>query len=37
MDIPIVVLVMWAAVTITLLVQGGIRYAKQRSSKPNRT
>ena len=33
MDIPIVVLVVWAAVTITLLIQGGIRYAKQRNSR----
>lgn len=36
MDIPLVVLVVWGAVTVTLLIWGGRKYAKQRNSKPDR-
>lgn len=37
MDIPLVIIVVWSAVVITLLIQGGMKYAKQRSSKSDRT
>lgn len=37
MSIPLVVLVVRSAVIVTLLIQGGIKYAKHHNSKSDRT
>jgi hypothetical protein len=37
MGIPLVVSVVWAAVVVTLIIQGRNKYAKQRVSKTDRT
>jgi hypothetical protein len=34
---PVVVIVVWVAAVITVIIQGGIKYAKQHISKSDRT